>query len=1025
MRFDDEQAAELGQARVERVGRAAQHGSAIGGAACVPRRKACRQARHHAVDVGWSSLRARRPLERCRSPHRTARARARRPGRHRSSWRARCRTDRAASAARAHRCARSGDASSSLGRHLVIGELVHEGRIGAVLQQPPHQVGQQVAVLAHRRVDAQRQLRVRGQHLAEHALAHAVQALELERRAGLARHLGDRGDRAGVVGRELRIDHVGMADQRACAGQVRDVGVLLVREHRVAGEAEFLCALDLAVPIRALDQAHHELQLVRACDARHFVDYLERTRLVGLDRQAEAPPSRMRACDVRGKAIEHVEREFEAVALFRVDRQVHVGARRRIDERNHARHQLGEHTSALRVLAAREQGRQLDRDAVALERILAAAGLGDGRDRALVRRQVALRIALGARAFAEHVVGKAQRCLLAPLRVSLRHRLADVAAEHELAAEQLDRAHSGGHHGLGAQARDEIAVGLRVGQEFLRQRNRRARQGGQHAVRPFRRIAEIGAAELVGRQRDRRLGVGHAQQRFGQPHQRQALGAGDRVLAQQRLHRPERRRRRAHALDPRRGHGDHRAPVEALQRCQRSIDDTALVSVRVRQSGHGFSWCVIRQTRDPKIALPTRTIVAPSATAASRSALMPIDSVSSAEAAGVAAHPTARAGTGAARAGLRSRPPAPESTSARATSSAAARPRPAPTPAIRPAATPLLLASPLMLTCRHTCSGGRSGRPLLGQALRDLQPVDRVHPVEVAPPPRASCCSAAGRSGATRVAVARPPAPRSWPAPPARSSRRRRAARRHGPARTASASKVLLTASNVTLCTGRPARVRRRRANALPHLLQVVFDARHNAPEPIALTGAHPSMDITQLLAFSVKNKASDLHLSAGLPPMIRVHGDVRRINVDAAGAQAGARHGVRHHERRAAQALRRHAGVRLLASRSRAWRAFASTPSTRTAAPARCSAPFPSKILTLEQLNAPKVFADLALQPARPGAGDRAHRLGQEHHAGGDGQPPERKRVRPRADGRRPDRVRAREQEVPDQPARGRARTR
>ena len=39
-------------------------------------------------------------------------------------------------------------------------------------------------------------------------------------------------------------------------------------------------------------------------------------------------------------------------------------------------------------------------------------------------------------------------------------------------------------------------------------------------------------------------------------------------------------------------------------------------------------------------------------------------------------------------------------------------------------------------------------------------------------------------------------------------------------------------------------------------------------------------MDITELLAFGVKNKASDLHLSAGLPPMIRVHGDVRRINL-------------------------------------------------------------------------------------------------------------------------------------------------
>ncbi len=39
-------------------------------------------------------------------------------------------------------------------------------------------------------------------------------------------------------------------------------------------------------------------------------------------------------------------------------------------------------------------------------------------------------------------------------------------------------------------------------------------------------------------------------------------------------------------------------------------------------------------------------------------------------------------------------------------------------------------------------------------------------------------------------------------------------------------------------------------------------------------------MDITELLAFSVKHNASDLHLSAGLPPMIRVDGDIRRINV-------------------------------------------------------------------------------------------------------------------------------------------------
>ena len=39
-------------------------------------------------------------------------------------------------------------------------------------------------------------------------------------------------------------------------------------------------------------------------------------------------------------------------------------------------------------------------------------------------------------------------------------------------------------------------------------------------------------------------------------------------------------------------------------------------------------------------------------------------------------------------------------------------------------------------------------------------------------------------------------------------------------------------------------------------------------------------MDITQLLAFSVKNNASDLHISAGQPPIIRVDGDMRRVNL-------------------------------------------------------------------------------------------------------------------------------------------------
>ena len=48
------------------------------------------------------------------------------------------------------------------------------------------------------------------------------------------------------------------------------------------------------------------------------------------------------------------------------------------------------------------------------------------------------------------------------------------------------------------------------------------------------------------------------------------------------------------------------------------------------------------------------------------------------------------------------------------------------------------------------------------------------------------------------------------------------------------------------------------------------------------LWGLVMAVDIAQLLAFSVKNNASDLHLSAGVPPMIRVDGDVKRVNMPA-----------------------------------------------------------------------------------------------------------------------------------------------
>jgi twitching motility protein PilT len=41
------------------------------------------------------------------------------------------------------------------------------------------------------------------------------------------------------------------------------------------------------------------------------------------------------------------------------------------------------------------------------------------------------------------------------------------------------------------------------------------------------------------------------------------------------------------------------------------------------------------------------------------------------------------------------------------------------------------------------------------------------------------------------------------------------------------------------------------------------------------------AMNIQELLNFSVNQGASDLHVTAGMPPLIRVDGDIRRINVD------------------------------------------------------------------------------------------------------------------------------------------------
>jgi twitching motility protein PilT len=122
-------------------------------------------------------------------------------------------------------------------------------------------------------------------------------------------------------------------------------------------------------------------------------------------------------------------------------------------------------------------------------------------------------------------------------------------------------------------------------------------------------------------------------------------------------------------------------------------------------------------------------------------------------------------------------------------------------------------------------------------------------------------------------------------------------------------------------------------------------------------------MDITQLLAFSAKNKASDLHLSAGLPPMIRVHGDVRRINVEPLDhKQVHAMvYDIMTDANRKVYEENLEVDFSFEIEGLARFRVNAFNQNRGAAAVFRT---IPSKILTLEQLNCPKIFADLALKP-------------------------------------------------------------
>ena len=122
-------------------------------------------------------------------------------------------------------------------------------------------------------------------------------------------------------------------------------------------------------------------------------------------------------------------------------------------------------------------------------------------------------------------------------------------------------------------------------------------------------------------------------------------------------------------------------------------------------------------------------------------------------------------------------------------------------------------------------------------------------------------------------------------------------------------------------------------------------------------------MDISDLLAFSVKNKASDLHLSAGLPPMIRVHGDVRKINVPSMDHTQvhDMVYDIMNDGQRKVYEETLECDFSFEIPNLARFRVNAFNHNRGSGAVFRT---IPSKILTLEQLNCPPIFKEIAETP-------------------------------------------------------------
>ncbi len=122
-------------------------------------------------------------------------------------------------------------------------------------------------------------------------------------------------------------------------------------------------------------------------------------------------------------------------------------------------------------------------------------------------------------------------------------------------------------------------------------------------------------------------------------------------------------------------------------------------------------------------------------------------------------------------------------------------------------------------------------------------------------------------------------------------------------------------------------------------------------------------MDIGELLAFGVKNGASDLHLSAGVPPMIRCSGEMKKVNVPPL-SHSDVRdmvYDIMNDKQRKEYEKYLECDFSFEIPGLARFRVNAFNQNRGAGAVFRT---IPSKILSLEQLSAPKLFYEIAMMP-------------------------------------------------------------